>query len=183
MLFIAGSRGVIVATLISLLLILFFKKTTFKKKMLISFCLSLVVYLSLIYLFPLLLFVNDSSSRMLVYGTFNGRIENLYLFSENMSIINFLFGSYSDSITSDNLYFTLFSRFGIFSGIYFLSFLIKGNDNHKSFFFLSIFIGYGFYADMIFSYYLMFLFFLAIYSKSYLSSKNNMTFITPKISI
>jgi len=172
MLFVAGSRGVIVATLISLLVIFVFKKATYKKKLVISFCLSLVVYLSLIYLFPLLLFENNTSSRMLVYGTFNGRIENLALFSENLSIINLLFGSFGtslDSITSDNLYFTLLSRFGLFSGIYFLYFLIKGNDSHKSFFFISIFIGYGFYADMIFSYYLMFLFFFGIYSKSHLS--------------
>ena len=140
-----------------------------------GFLLSLIIFIGLIFIYPLIFqFSYDSSSRVLVYGTFNGRIFNWIELLDKSSYLNFLFGNINSTYTelttdnllaTDNLYLSLILKLGIFGLIYFFSFFRNIKLNEKSVFFLIIFMGYGFYADVIFSYYLMFPFFFAIYSK------------------
>lgn len=170
MLYIAGSRGVIVSTLVAYLFTFYIKKYNFKF-LFFSFLLSLLIYLLLIFIFPYIISPYiEYDSRMLVYGTFNGRIELLINVFDQSSIYTLIKGSNTihSNIgnTFDNIYLMLITNFGIFGCIYFIYFFIKQKLDKKSFYFISIFIGYGFYADMVYSYYLMFLFFFAIYSNN-----------------
>ena len=61
----------------------------------------------------------------------------------------------------------------MFSDTNFILFFLKQKIDRKSFYFITIFLGYGFYADMVFSYYLMFLFFFAMYSHSAIIAEEN----------
>ncbi|GAA4092862.1 hypothetical protein GCM10022392_14060 [Mucilaginibacter panaciglaebae] len=129
---------------------------------------------------------------MLAYGTFNGRIELLTKILDQASFSSLFTGlnikKISGADTFDNLYFMLIAHFGIFGCIYFLFFFLKQKINRKNFYFFSIFLGYGFYADVVFSYYLMFLFFIAIYSYSdeisnFLNKKPSVVSHTPDAQI
>ena len=168
-LILSGSRGVIISTIVAFAIIYFLKNNSYIKMLFKGFLLSILIFVSLIFVYPLIFqFSYDSTSRILVYGTFNGRILNwLELFNKS-SYLNFLFGNFNSiytELTTDNLYLNLVSKLGIFGSIYFYSFFRKIKLNEKSVFFLTIFLGYSFYADVIFSYYLMFPLFFAIYSK------------------
>lgn len=169
MLYIAGSRGVIISTLIAYLFTFILKKYN-HTYLLLSFIVSLSFFLFLIFVFPYIFNSSGDSSRMFVYGTFNGRLELLIRVLERSSIVTLFTGvdvrNLNIEFTFDNLYLMLITNFGIIGAIYFLFFFIKKNIDKKKFYFLTIFLGYGFYADMVFSYYLMFLFFFAIYSTS-----------------
>jgi len=169
MLYIAGSRGVIISTLIAYFFTFILKKYS-HKYLLLSFIASLSFFLFLIFVFPYIFNSSGDSSRMFVYGTFNGRLELLIRVLERSSIVTLFTGvdvsNLNIEITFDNLYLMLITNFGIIGAIYFLFFFIRKNIDKKKFYFLTIFLGYGFYADMVFSYYLMFLFFFAIYSTS-----------------
>ncbi len=167
MLYVAGSRGVFVAVLIAYFFSFIIGRYS-RLYLFLSFLSSLLIFLLLIFVFPLVFGSVDTESRMLAYGTFNGRVELLskvlndssfsYLFTglniEDMGLVS----------TFDNIYFMLVAHFGLFGCIIFLVFFLKERIDKKNFYFFSVFLGYGFYADMIFSYYLMFLFFFAIYS-------------------
>lgn len=169
MLIVSGSRGVIVSTLIAFVVIYFFKKNTHKIKLLKGFFLSIIFFLSLVFIYPLYFLLSyESSGRTLVYGTFNGRIVNWLELIEKSDYLNFIIGNYNFTyldLTTDNLYLNLILKFGIFGLIYFFSFFRNIKLNEKSVFFLTIFLGYCFYADVIFSFYIMFPFFFAFYSK------------------
>lgn len=169
MLYTAGSRGVFVSTIVAYFFTFIVKKYN-GKYLFLSSLTSLIIYFSLVFLFPLLFSVQYGPSRMLAYGTFNGRVEMLAGVIDNLTFSSIFTGIDIDKVggamTFDNMYFMLIVHFGIFGGIYFLYFLLKQKLNKKNFYFLSIFLGYGFYADEIFSLYLMFLFFFAIYSNS-----------------
>lgn len=169
MLYIAGSRGVFVAVVTAYAFVFVLKK--YKRKHLwMSFLASLTIFFFLIFLFPLLFNTTDYNSRMLAYGTFNGRIELLTKILDVTSPSSILTGvNLSDlniDSTFDNMYFMLVANFGVFGALYFILFFLKQKIDRKSFYFITIFLGYGFYADMVFSYYLMFLFFFAMYSNS-----------------
>jgi hypothetical protein len=169
MLYIAGSRGVIISTLISYFFTFYYKKYN-RKYLFYSFLISTIFFLSFIFIFPLIFSQYDTNSRILFYGSFNGRVELLNEVLNNMNLRTLILGlnlnNSNTSITFDNLYLMLITNFGIVGGFYFLYYFIKQELDSKSFYFLSIFLGYGFYADVLFSYYLMFLFFFAIYSRS-----------------
>ena len=169
MLYIAGSRGVFVSVIIAYGFVFVLKK--YKRKHLwMSFFASLTIFFFLIFLFPLLFNATDFNSRMLAYGTFNGRIELLTKILDVTSPSSILTGVNLSDLnignTFDNMYFMLVANFGIFGALYFILFFLKQKIDRKSFYFITIFLGYGFYADMVFSYYLMFLFFFAMYSNS-----------------
>jgi hypothetical protein len=167
MLYISGSRGVIISTLLSYFFVFILKKVA-KKDLITTSIISLLTFLFLVYLFPLLFITTEFGARIFAYGTFNGRIELLKTVIDRFSWKSIFLGvdlkGLNITFTFDNLYFMLISNFGIFALIYFLYYMVTKKINAKSFYFLTIFIGYGFYADMIFSYYLMFLFFFALYS-------------------
>ena len=169
MLYISGSRGVFVSVITAYTLVFVFKK--FKRNQLwLSFFASLSIFLFLIFLFPFIFNTYEYSSRMLAYGSFNGRIELLTKILDISSPLSILTGldlsSLNIDYTFDNVYVMLLAKFGLFGALYFILFFLKQDINRKSFYFLTIFLGYGFYADMIFSYYLMFLFFFGMYSQS-----------------
>jgi hypothetical protein len=177
MLYIAGSRGIFVSVITAYTFVFILKK--YKRKHLwISFLASLTIFLFLIFLFPLLFNETEFNSRMLAYGTFNGRIELLTKILDVTSPSSILTGvnlaDLNIESTFDNMYFMLVANFGIFGALYFILFFLKQKIDRKSFYFITIFLGYGFYADIIFSYYLMFLFFFAMYSySSIIVEKNN----------
>ena len=176
MLYIAGSRGIFVSVIIAYTLVFILKK--YKKKHLwISFLASLTIFLFLIFLFPLLFSEQEFNSRMLAYGTFNGRIELLTKILDLTTPSSILTGVNLSNLniesTFDNMYFMLVANFGIFGALYFILFFLKQKIDRKSFYFSTIFLGYGFYADIVFSYYLMFLFFFAIYSYSSIIVEEN----------
>lgn len=169
MLYIAGSRGIIISVLIAYFFTFVVKKYNYKF-LIYSFISAIGMYVFLLYIYPILSFSFDNNSRIFVYGTFFSRVLLLKSIIENSSITTILFGmdisTLPNGITFDNIYLMLITSFGIGGTLYFLWFLTNTEINKKSFFFLSIFLGYGLYADMVFSYYLMFLFFLSIFSTS-----------------
>ena len=169
MLMISGSRGILVSTIIAFTVIYFLKNNSYKRMLVKGFLLSFLLFIGLIFIYPLIFQLSfDSSSRLIVYGTFNGRIINWIELFDKSSYLNFLFGNFNSTyteLTTDNLYLNLILKLGIFGFIYFYSFFSRIKLNEKSVFFLIIFMGYGLYADVIFSYYLMFPFFFAVYSK------------------
>lgn len=177
MLYIAGSRGVFVAVITAYFFVFILKKFM-RKHLFLSFLSSLLIFLFLIFIFPMLFSTADYNSRMLAYGTFNGRVELLASILDVASPSSLFTGVDLSDLniehTFDNLYFMLVANFGIFGALYFILFFIKQKDDKKSFFFITIFLGYGFYADMVFSYYLMFLFFVAIYSQSTMTAEARM---------
>jgi len=183
MLYIAGSRGVLLSTLVAYFFTFFIKHYN-KKYLFLSFLASLTLFLFLVFLFPILFGSAETSSRMLAYGTFNGRVELLNRVLDQSSISFLLTGLDLSGMelenTFDNIYFMLIAHFGLFGALYFLLFFVKHKIDKKNFYFLSIFLGYGFYADVVFSYYLMFLFFFAIYSHSDLLQDLN-TYIADKL--
>lgn len=169
MLYVSGSRGVFVSVITAYIFVFVIKKIN-RNQLWLSFFTSLSIFLFLIFLFPLIFNTYEYSSRMLAYGTFNGRIELLTKIFETLSIQSILTGfdlsNLNIDYTFDNLYVMLLAKFGLFGALYFVFFLLKQDINRKSFYFISIFLGYGFYADMVFSYYLMFLFFFGMYSQN-----------------
>lgn len=168
MLYIAGSRGVFMATMTAYFFTFIVKKYN-GRYLFLSFLTSLILFVFLVFLFPILFESVETNSRMLAYGTFNGRVELLTRILEQTNLYNIFTGInlvQLEQNTFDNFYFMLIGHFGIFGAIFFVSFLFKEKIDQKRFYFLSVFLGYGFYADMIFSYYLMFLFFFASYSQS-----------------
>jgi len=169
MLYIAGSRGVFVSVITAYTFVFILKKYQ-KKHLWLSFVASLCIFFFLIFLFPLIFNATGESSRMLTYGTFNGRIELLTKILDVTSPLSIVTGINFTNLDIDNgfdnMYFMLVANFGIFGALYFILFFIKQKIDKKNFYFITIFLGYGFYADMIFSYYLMFLFFFAMYSHS-----------------
>ena len=169
MLYISGSRGMLVATLTAYTFTFIFKMYK-RKHLILSFFASLFIFLFLVFIFPLVFDAFAESSRMLAYGSFNGRIELLRSILDRSSLVTLFAGVNLSGLdvenSFDNFYFLLIANFGIFGGLYFVLFFINQKINRKNFYFLSIFLGYGFYADMIFSYYLMFLFFVSMYSRS-----------------
>lgn len=183
MLYIAGSRGVLISTLLAYFFTFFVKRYN-ARFLFLSFLASLVLFLFLAFIFPILFGSAETTSRMLAYGTFNGRIELLNKVLNQSSLSFLLTGLDLHGLdlenTFDNLYFMLIAHFGVFGGLFFLLFFLKEKIDKKNFYFFTIFLGYGFYADMVFSYYLMFLFFFAIYSYSDLLKGTN-TYITNKL--
>ena len=175
MLYIAGSRGVLISTLVAGFFTFFVRKYT-SKYLFFSFFISFVIFLLLVFIFPIVLGDADITSRMFAYGTFNGRVVLLTEVLSNSSIASIFTGLNLGAIgqnTFDNMYFMLIAHCGIFGAMYFLFFFLRQKLDRKNFYFYSIFLGYGFYADVLFSYYLMFLFFFAIYSYSHLINKTS----------
>ena len=168
MLLISGSRGIIISTLIAFFVIHWFKEKKFAYMLKIGFLISLLVFVGLIFIYPLVFqFSYDSASRVLVYGTFNGRIVNWLELLDKASYLNVMFGNFDSvftGLTVDNLYLNLLLKMGVFGALYFFSFFTSIILNEKSLFFMIIFLGYSFYADVIFSFYFMFPLFFAQYS-------------------
>ncbi|ARS41667.1 hypothetical protein CA265_19235 [Sphingobacteriaceae bacterium GW460-11-11-14-LB5] len=185
MLYIAGSRGVFISTLIAYFFTFFVKRYS-SWYLFLAFLASLTIFLCLVFVFPIIFNSQEETTRMLAYGTFNGRVELLNRVLETSSASYLFTGVDIKSMglepTFDNFYFMLTAHFGVFGGLYFLFFFLRPKVNKKNYYFFAIFLGYGFYADMVFSYYLMFLFFFAIYSysDSLISTKSQLqTSLTP----
>ena len=140
MLYIAGSRGVFLSVVTAYFLVFILKKYK-RKHLLLSFILSFTIFFCLIFLFPLV-FSTNAESRMLSYGSFNGRIEFLTKISNASSITSIFTGINLSALdiasTFDNMYFMLIAHFGIFGALYFILFFLKQKINKKNFFFITI---------------------------------------------
>jgi len=164
----ASSRGLILSMILAFLSLNCTKPNY--RNLFRILILSFVIYLVLIYIFPLFRdFFKSIESRLLNYGTFLGRVTILNEYWEGFTIKSLFLGNIDNNYSRfvwDNLYINLLSNFGIIGGIFFLSFLLPKRLDKKSYYFMIIFLSYAFYADIIYSFYFMFNFMFARYSKT-----------------
>ena len=169
-LLLSGSRGLIFSFLISIVVINLFKIRAFKK-LIFSSLLIAVFSIAILIQFSdyfLSLQMAYSDSRLLLFQTFTTRYFQFIEFFDSFDLSNILIPEsniYSESsdVTYDNLYITILSNFGFFGFVLFY-FLFSKVHSKTSLFFLCIFLVYGLFHDLIYSFYLMFLFFISIFS-------------------
>lgn len=166
-LFLAGSRGIILATGVSFLL--FFLKSN---RISIAFLFSVSFYIG-ITLLPLTGFLEwkDDGNRLLVYGTFNYRVSMLLDYVDGLTIMDFLFGLTSPRVIYDNIYLHIVANAGIISLVIVLI-LLKSliKKKQENILIISLIVAYGFYSDLIFDLYLLFM--SALFLET-LSNSNN----------
>jgi hypothetical protein len=171
---IAGSRGIILSFILAYIIVYIFNINKTKKIIFYSLLVGIITYTLLIISAPLLYSVSEkySTSRLLLYGSFYARFEMVIEATQDFNLWNLIYPNaitkLSDGIiTFDNLFLTLIFNFGIFGFFIFwkyFDFVIE----QKSLFFIAMFIFYGFFADIIYSFYLMYIFSIGIYSKKHL---------------
>lgn len=168
----AGSRGIILAFVFSYLLVYFFKIRTKLRIVVISLFTSLLIYASLVsYSAILYNFSNThSSNRLLLFGTFYARYENILTRSSEFGFFNLIIPSTlnfneASSVTFDNMHISLLANFGLIGYLFFWNFFKIKKTDFDSLFFLSMLIISGFFNDMIYSFYMFYLILFAIYTK------------------
>ncbi|WP_210413901.1 hypothetical protein [Luteithermobacter gelatinilyticus] len=170
MMFVSGSRGVIVAFWVASFLMYFkarfWHRGSYEVLALVSLVINAGVYFLLTIVGPAVALLFPEK-RLFVFGTFNARIETLLAFYENNKNVNFMLPTASAEIVYDNSYLSIVSMFTIFGLPIFLYYCLKASKDQKSFFAISLFLGYAFYADVIYSYYAMFLIFVCAFSRNY----------------
>lgn len=178
-LIISGSRGVMIAFILAYLIVYVLNvKSKLSSIFFSSFTIAFIAYGLLLYGAPYFYSISEdySTSRLLLYGSFFARFDLLLKVTEGLSLWDFIYPRIytpqSGSITIfDNLYLTLVFNFGIIGFYIFWNYFSKVNGK-ESLFFLSMFICYGFFGDMIYSFYLMFIFSVGIFSRK-ISFSNN----------
>lgn len=170
-LLISGTRGVIVSTIIVYVLV-FILNTNKKNILFYSLISSTLIYLSFIYAAVFLTKISNQfqTSRLLLYGTFNGRVENLINKFSEFEIYNLLLpASYSVSeanqITFDNMHVNIIFSVGLLGYILFFRSFNDISTSKLSISYFSFFVAYGMYNDMIFSIYTLTSFFVFLYAK------------------
>jgi len=168
MLLIAGSRGVLVAFIVSIFF-LFLKKYIFTKtrySMLLFYTLAAnaISYFTLTLIGPVIAALAPGQ-RMFVFGTFNARVETLIDFFVTNYHSYFLVPFADHEKVYDNAYLTFISIFSISLLPIFLYFFIKNCHSEKFFIGASLALGYAFYADLFYSYYAMFFIFVVMFSQ------------------
>ena len=175
----SGTRGLILGFLLSYLIVYVIKCRGMKKVLVASTFLTSAVYL-LMHVYNTIIinfFDKFEKSRLLLARTFYGRLEILQN-QMTLDLKNYIIPLKVDIITLgdltfDNLHASLLFRAGIIGYVLFW-FLFRINKNDSlSLFFYSLLIVYGFFADVIFSFYLLFLFILAIQSPKYIPNLIN----------
>ena len=167
---ISGTRGFILAFILAYLIVYVFKIKSKIKIFISSIAITSFIYSFLIYFsnFFIELFIG-TSSRYLLYGTLYGRYLTIIKKLEDFELINIIvpmkFDYLVDSdLVFDNLHLTLLANFGIIGYILFWKFFKIKKDDDLSIFFLTYLIICGFFADIIFSFYLFFLVLIAFLS-------------------
>ena len=167
---VSGSRGVMIATIIAIIVVFVFKPKNYFRTILSTICVSLFFYLGLILGSSFLTSISDkfSSSRILLYGTFNGRVENLLNRIEGFEFSHLIIPSSTDAseasdLTFDNLHANLLLNFGIIGFMVFWRSFKFIENNHLTHLYFALFISFGFFNDLIFSVYSLLLFFVSIY--------------------
>jgi len=168
MLLVSGSRGVLVAFIISVFF-LFVKKHIFTKirySMLLFYALlfNALSYFTLTLIGPVIAALAPDQ-RMFVFGTFNARVETLIEFFISNYHNYFLIPFADHEKVYDNAYLTFISIFSISLLPFFLYFFIKKCQSEKFFIGASLALGYAFYADLFYSYYAMFFIFVVMFSQ------------------
>lgn len=165
MVFICGSRGVILALVISIFLLLISKHikyfSRYSRGITMPFLLNFLAYLALTFIGPLIAALSPGS-RLLVFGTFNARLETAIKFYLDNKDGYFVLPFSDTSIVYDNAYLSLVSIFTVFGLIALFYFLNKKANTEAKTFSLSLAIGYSFYSDLFLSFFSLF-FILAIY--------------------
>ena len=171
-LILSGTRGIMIAAFLAFIFTSLFKLKSKFKAYIYSMSVSLSLFFLAVQNFDYLNQISQlfANSRLLLFGTFYGRFINLQEKLDNTSLLDFVIPSkiYFDgasSLTLDNLHLTLLFNFGLIGYIIFWNaFKIRGSQKKAMFFFITLII-YGLLADIIYSFYLLFLFVLVINSK------------------
>lgn len=166
---ISGSRGVIVAFSITFFLIViklkFWRSISYKKLTTISLILNVLAYITLTIIGPLIS-VFLPNARLFVFGTFNARVDTLIDFYQSNKPSYFMNPVADYGVVYDNSYLTIVSIFTLAALPLFVWKCVTMPNSTKSFFGVSIFLGYALYADIILSYYALFLIFFCMFSNS-----------------
>ena len=170
--YISGTRGLIISTFISYIIVYSFKNYNNTKTINYTLIFSFLTYCVIYLLSPILSVLSDSysSNRYLLYGSFTGRIENLLYRLQDFDISNLLIpmsqSVLTDShITLDNMHINLILCFGIIGYILILKIFKDISNDFLTHVYFSLFISYGFYNDIIFSFYSLILYFVCLYAK------------------
>lgn len=170
--YISGTRGLIISTFLSYIVVYSFSNYNNVKTINFTLFLSLLIYFVIYLLSPILSIISDSysSNRYLLYGSFTGRVENLLFRIQDFDISNLLIPMsqtfLTDShITLDNMHINLILCFGILGYILFLKIFKDISKDFLTHAYFSLFISYGFYNDIIFSFYSLILYFVCLYAK------------------
>lgn len=171
-LILSGTRGIMIAAFLAFIFTSLFKINSKYKAYIYSMSVSLSLFFMAVRNFDYLNQISQlfATSRLLLFGTFYGRFINQQEKLDNTSLLDFVIPSKinfdgASSLTLDNLHLTLLFNFGLIGYVIFWNiFKIRGNHKKSMFFFIVIII-YGLLADIIYSFYLMFLIILVINSK------------------
>ena len=169
MLFVIGSRGLMVGVAIALLVLLLRKRHgSAGAYAVVGVLLGLSTYLALAILLPHVVDL-EPTSRVLLYGTFNARVLAAVEFVGSVTFANLWFGvghAFSEGLIPDSLYINFLNNVGLIGLAGFLFFMIRECKTERQLFFLIVLLTYGFFAGIIQSFYLMFNFFLAYYAST-----------------
>ena len=162
-----GSRGVLLATLISLFVIHSSSGHKLQRDTFRIILYSFLIYLFIAVLYPIyiqdfLTRITGENSRLIVYGTFNARLVAAKILISDFSIKNIFLGLnlepelFAANLHIDNFYLRLINDLGLFVALLVVIILIKNVKNRNQLFSLGMLLSYGFYNDVIPSFYLMF---------------------------
>lgn len=166
--FLAGSRGVLLSLGIALLMLLLEKRLTRRNVVLIGFATAIAMYCVLSLWLPTSGLLEDfgaSDSRLMVYGTFNARVEMLLDFILRVDSANIWYGVGSKISVYDNFYLTLINDFGVFGLLAFLWYMVKSAKTSCGMFFCVLVLSYSLYADALLSVYLSYNTFMLLLTK------------------
>jgi len=164
--FFIGSRGVLF-TLLVVLLIIFKTKNNYQQAIKKIVLLSLIVYFLFAFIYPLyihkhIISLFDTNSRLVVYGTFRARIISAYYILSRFEPSNLFYGInienelFKQNLNIDNIYLRFLNDFGLISTLILLYIFVKSISNKNQLFSIGMILSYGFYNDVIPSFYLLF---------------------------
>ena len=156
----AGSRGIMVSFFVAYIIV-YMIEVKKRNIIIISLLLGVITYVLLLASSTFLYDISEgyNTSRLLVYGSFYARYEMVLEAMKDYSIYNVFFPYALTKlnigiITYDNLFITLLFNFGLVGFFVFWKYFDFVYER-KSLFFLSMLVVYGFFADTIYSFYLM----------------------------
>jgi hypothetical protein len=165
-----GSRGLMVAAAIGAIAVLLHRVgPSVRASAFLGFCTAIAAYLVLAVIFPIVAQVEEETSRLFLYTTFQARVLAAVEFLQSLTLSNVWFGvghQFSDGLVPDNLYINFVNNAGLVGLGLFLLVLFRDCSSPRQLFFLVVLLAYGFFAGVIYSFYLMFNFFVAFYSAS-----------------
>lgn len=156
--YLAGSRGIMVSTIIALAVLFFYKRISPRALLWLGFSSAIVAYLLLAVALPATGFLESKNdeSRLLIYGTFNYRVTMLLEFLAEINWLNIWFGVGTERVIFDNFFLTLLNDFGVVGLILFLVGMSRAVINTCGVYIAVLVLSYCLYADALFSVYFLF---------------------------